>query len=53
MHHYNSCPEPLVLNIEEATLENKTFRTMIWTGHYLQLTVMSIPVCETTPGVIS
>lgn len=46
MHHYNSCPEPLVLNIEEATLENKTFRTVIWTGHYLQLTVMSIPVGE-------
>lgn len=36
--------DPLVINIEDYTLENKTFRTTIWTGHNLQLTVMSIPV---------
>ena len=35
---------PLVINIEDYTLENETFRTAIWTGEYLQLTVMSIPV---------
>ncbi len=36
--------QPLVINIEDYTLENETFRTAIWTGEYLQLTVMSIPV---------
>ncbi len=37
-------PEPLVINIEEYTLANETFRTAIWTGENFQLTVMSIPV---------
>ncbi len=32
------------MNIEAATLENTAFRTTIWTGTTLQLTVMSIPV---------
>lgn len=36
--------EPLVVDIEEYTLKNETFRTTIWTGNNLQLTVMSIPV---------
>ncbi len=35
---------PLVINIEDYTLENDNFRTAIWTGEFLQLTVMSIPV---------
>ncbi len=37
-------PDPLVINIEDYTLENGTFRTTLWTGNNLQLTVMSIPV---------
>lgn len=36
--------EPTVLNIEQYTLANDNFRTAIWTGNTLQLTVMSIPV---------
>lgn len=36
--------EPLVVNIEDYTLGNETFRTALWTGNNLQLTVMSIPV---------
>lgn len=36
--------DPLVINIEDYTLDNETFRTTIWTGKNLQLTVMSIPV---------
>lgn len=36
--------EPLVINIEDFTLANETFRTAIWTGENFQLTVMSIPV---------
>jgi len=37
-------PEPFVINIDEATKQNDTFRTALWTGDYLQLTLMSIPV---------
>lgn len=37
-------PEPYVVDIEDATLSNDTFRTTLWTGTHLQLTVMSIPV---------
>lgn len=37
-------PQPFVINIEEATKENKNFRTALWTGKHLQLTLMSIPV---------
>ena len=36
--------EPTVLNIEAATLSNDNFRTALWTGAKLQVTVMSIPV---------
>lgn len=35
-------PNPYVVNIEKATKQNYTFRTALWTGNYLQLTVMSI-----------
>lgn len=34
--------EPYVVNIEEATTRNNTFRTAIWTGQHLQVTLMSI-----------
>ncbi len=37
-------PEPFVVDIEEATLKNTNFRTALWTGEYLQLTLMSIDV---------
>ncbi len=37
-------PEPFVVNIDEATKQNDTFRTALWTGTHLQLTLMSIPV---------
>ncbi|WP_295937551.1 cupin domain-containing protein [uncultured Alistipes sp.] len=36
--------EPTVLNIEKYTLSNENFRTAIWTGRNLQVTLMSIPV---------
>ncbi len=35
-------PMPVVVNIEEATKTNNTFRTALWTGKHLQLTLMSI-----------
>lgn len=34
--------DPYVVDIQEATVENDTFRTALWTGANLQLTVMSI-----------
>lgn len=34
--------EPFTLNIEKATLENENYRTTLWTGEKLQLTVMAI-----------
>ena len=37
--------EPFVFNIEHATNQNENFRTTLWTGKHLQLTLMSIPVC--------
>lgn len=37
-------PDPYVVDIEELTLENDTFRTAVWTGKHMQMTVMSIPV---------
>jgi mannose-6-phosphate isomerase-like protein (cupin superfamily)/rubrerythrin len=39
-------PEPFVVDINEATLQNNTFRTAIWTGKHLQVTLMSINVGE-------
>lgn len=37
-------PEPFAINIDEATKQNHTFRTALWTGNHLQVTLMSIPV---------
>lgn len=37
-------PQPFVINIAEATKQNDTFRTALWTGNFLQLTLMSINV---------
>ncbi|QPC47879.1 cupin domain-containing protein [Mangrovibacillus cuniculi] len=55
--HFNTIPQnyqyaraqdygkqPFVLDINQATLQNNTYRTAIWTGQYLQTTLMSIPV---------
>jgi mannose-6-phosphate isomerase-like protein (cupin superfamily)/predicted heme/steroid binding protein len=39
-------PEPFVINIDEATKQNDTYRTALWTGSYLQVTLMSIDVGE-------
>ncbi len=37
-------PEPFVVDIEEVAKHNKNFRTALWTGSNLQVTVMSIDV---------
>lgn len=36
--------EPYVVNINEITKQNNNYRSALWTGNHLQLTLMSIPV---------
>ena len=36
--------DPFVFNIDHATNMNQNFRTALWTGQNMQLTLMSIPV---------
>lgn len=38
--------KPYVVDIEKLTEENETYRTAIWTGTNLQMTLMSIEVGE-------
>ena len=37
-------PRPHTFDIEAATRANTAYRTVAWTGRYLQVTLMSIPV---------
>ncbi|MBO4468434.1 MAG: cupin domain-containing protein [Clostridia bacterium] len=36
--------QPVALNINNLTQRNRNFRTALWTGEHLQVTLMSIPV---------
>lgn len=42
LHDYG--PEPLIVNINRAANSNPNYRTALWTGKHLQLTLMSIRV---------
>lgn len=35
-------PNPLVININEATKQNIAFRSALWTGKYFQITLMTL-----------
>lgn len=37
--------KPYIINIKQNTLQNSNYRTTIWTGCYLQSTLMCIPPC--------
>lgn len=37
-------PAPQAFDIESATKENASYRSVAWSGRYLQVTLMSIPV---------
>jgi len=37
-------PKPFAVDLEKATQQNKAYRTALWTGDNLQLTLMSIDV---------
>ena len=43
-HNKDRGKEPYVVDIESKTVNNDNFRTTLWTGAHLQLTLMSIPV---------
>ena len=36
-------PKPQAFDLEQATRDNKHFRSVAWSGRYLQLTLMSVP----------
>lgn len=38
--------KPFVVNIDQVTKQNNTYRTALWTGKNLQVTLMSINVRE-------
>lgn len=47
-NYRNSCsvdqgPNPFVMNLKQLTMSNDNFRTALWTGCDLQLTLMCIP----------
>jgi mannose-6-phosphate isomerase-like protein (cupin superfamily) len=37
-------PQPQSFDLEQETRENQNYRTVAWSGRYLQVTLMSIPV---------
>ncbi|WP_232696852.1 cupin domain-containing protein [Brevibacillus daliensis] len=37
-------PRPFVVNIDQASKQNNTYRTALWTGEHFQVTLMSINV---------
>lgn len=39
-------PNPFVVNIAGVTMQNRNFRKALWTGEFLQLTLMCINPCE-------
>ena len=39
-------PEPYVTNVGGMAMQNPNFRTAIWTGRHLQMTLMCICPCE-------
>ena len=36
-------PRPFITNINQAAMQNGNYRTALWTGNHLQLTLMRIP----------
>jgi mannose-6-phosphate isomerase-like protein (cupin superfamily) len=37
-------PQPQSFDLEQETRDNRNYRTVAWSGRYLQVTLMSIPV---------
>jgi mannose-6-phosphate isomerase-like protein (cupin superfamily) len=45
-------PRPYVVNVQQMAVRNPNFRTTIWTGNRLQMTLMSIPPCGDIGGEV-
>lgn len=45
MNQSDAGPAPFAANISQMAMRNRNFRTSVWTGDYLQMTLMCIPVC--------
>lgn len=41
---HDAGPRPQAFNLEQETRNNQNYRTVAWSGRYLQVTLMSIPV---------
>lgn len=52
--HHDDCndfdmgPNPVVVNLNEMTKLNKTFRTSVWTGEKMQTIIMCVPPCASS-----
>lgn len=44
--HTDFGPNPYVMDVPQSAMQNQNFRTAVWTGCHLQMTLMCIPVCE-------
>lgn len=42
---YDHGPNPYTFQVERAAEQNRNFRTAVWTGCHLQMTLMCIPPC--------
>ncbi|MDK2966949.1 cupin domain-containing protein [Lacrimispora sp.] len=40
-------PNPFIIDVQKAAEQNDNFRSVLWTGDYLQITLMNIPVKRT------
>lgn len=38
--------KPCVVNVSKKAIQNTNYRTTLWTGWYVQMTLMCIPVCS-------
>ena len=38
-------PKPYTADLNQLAMQNQNYRTALWTGRYLQVTLMSIPPC--------
>ena len=41
-------PRPQAFDLETETIENPNYRTVAWSGNYMQVTLMSIPSTATS-----
>ena len=39
-------PKQYIVDVSQKAMENRNFRTTLWTGSYAQMTLMCIPVCS-------